>query len=132
VAEGPGHSIEGHQQNAVEGSGRGVDELGDFLLAQYCGQALHFLGIGRLRYTPGSLQSLNEEKTQRGQPLGNAARSQLSLAEQIGLVLANVFGTQLVWRAMEITGEILHRRNVTLDGPWSVISTLEFFEHHLA
>jgi hypothetical protein len=47
---------------AVEGSGRGVDELGDFLLAQHRGQALHFLRIGRLRYTPGSLQSLNEER----------------------------------------------------------------------
>src|ERR1019366_3872123 len=109
-----------------------IDKPSDFLLAQHRGQAPSLLGIGRLRYTPGSLQGLNEKETQGGQPLGNAARSQLSLAEQIGLVLADVFGTPLVWRAMEITGEILHRRNVTLDGPGSEISTLEFFEHHLA
>src|ERR1017187_8165143 len=46
--------------------------------------------------------------------------------------VGDVFGTQLVWKAMEITGEILHRRDVTLDGSRRVISTLEFFEHHLA
>src|ERR1017187_4064093 len=110
-------SIEGHQQNAVEGSGRGVDELRDFFLAQYRGQVLHFLGIGRLRYTPGSLQSLNEEETQSGQPLGNAARRQLSLAEQIGLVLADVLGTQAIRRTMKVVGKILHLADVTLDGP---------------
>src|SRR5271157_5113394 len=31
-------SIEGHQQNAVEGSGSGVDEPSNFLLAQHRGQ----------------------------------------------------------------------------------------------
>src|SRR5271157_403682 len=95
-------SVEGHQQNAVEGSGRGVDEPSDFLLAQHRGQVPRLLGIGRLRHAPAPLQSLNEEEAQGGQPLGNAARSQLSLAEQIGLVLADVLRTQAVRRAVEV------------------------------
>ncbi len=85
-------SIESHQQDSIEGVAGRVNQPGDFFLAQYRGQVLHFLGIGRLRHAPGSFQSFNEEETQSGQPLGNAARSQLSLPEQIGLVLADVLG----------------------------------------
>ena len=115
-------SVEGHQQNAVEGSGRGVNELGDLRLAQHCGQAQHFLGIRRHRYAPGPPQSLTEKEAQSGQALVDGVRVQLSLAEQIGLILAGVFGTQLVWRAMEVTGKILKRRDVKLDGSRREIS----------
>src|SRR5271157_5739609 len=115
-------SVEGHQQNALEGSGGGVNEWGDLRLAQHRGQALHFLGIRRQLDAPGSPQGLNEKEAQSGQALVDSVRVQLSLTEQIGLVLADVFGTQLVGRAMEVTGKILHRRDVTLDGSWRVIS----------
>src|ERR1035437_8312439 len=87
--------------------------------------------MGRLRHALGFLQSINEDETQTGQSLATAARSPLSLAEQIGLVLADVLRTQAVGTAMKVAGKIFHRTDVTLDGSWRVISTLEFFEHHL-
>ena len=64
--------------------------------------------------------------------LGSPKERLLALAEQIGLVLADVLRTQAVRRAVEVAGKILHLRDVTLDGSRRVISTLEFFEHHLA
>jgi hypothetical protein len=33
---------------------------------------------------------------------------------------------------MKVVGEILHLTDVSLDRCLSVVSTLEFFEHHLA
>jgi hypothetical protein len=48
------------------------------------------------------------------------------------LILANVLRTQLVWRAMEIVGELSDLTQVTACGPRRVITTLEFFEHQLA
>jgi hypothetical protein len=83
-------------------------------------------------HAPGPPQSLNEEEAQSGQPLVDGVWVQLSLAEHMRLVLADVLGPQAVRRTMKVTGKILHRRNVTLDGPRRVVSTLEFFEHHLA
>ena len=63
-----------------------------------------------LRHAPGPLQSLNEEEAQSGKPLGDAAQGQLSLAEQMGLVLADVLGTQPVRRAVKVAGKIIAQR----------------------
>jgi hypothetical protein len=57
---------------------------------------------------------------------------QLSLAEQMRLVFADVLGPQAVGRATEVTGKVFHRRDVTLDGPRRIISTFKFFEHHFS
>src|SRR6516162_10620841 len=56
---------------------------------------------------------------------------QLSLAEQIRLVLPHVLGMELVGRAVKVAGES-DRTHVTAYGTLRVIPTLEFFEHHLA
>src|SRR5579863_5969858 len=71
--------------------------------------------------TPATTGSLPFASSAAAQPLGNAARTQLSLAEQIGLVLADVFGTQLDWRTTKVAGKIFHRMDVTLDGRRGVI-----------
>ena len=78
------------------------------------------------------LECLDEKEAQSAEPLCDAVRSQLSLAEQIRLVLANVPRAQLVRGAVEVAGEILDRADVAACGTRRVISTLEFLEHHFA
>src|ERR1035438_10197508 len=48
------------------------------------------------------------------------------------LVLADVLRSELIRRAPEVTREILDRLDVAVYGSLSVITTLEFFEHHFA
>src|SRR6516225_9777719 len=69
----PGHlgatragSVEGHHQDAVEGGRSGVDEPGDFLLAEDGGQATYLLGVWGLLHPPALLESLEEEEAQGG------------------------------------------------------------------
>jgi hypothetical protein len=48
------------------------------------------------------------------------------------LVLADVLRSEPIRRAPEITREILDRLDVAVYGSLSVITTLEFLEHHFA
>src|SRR5204863_2938758 len=75
---------------------------------------------------------LRVEEPQRREPLCHGGRSELSLAEQICLVLADVLRSQLIRRAPKVTRKILDRLDVAVYGSLSVITTLEFFEHHFA
>src|SRR5260370_37726142 len=47
-------------------------------------------------------------------------------------MLADVLRSELMRRAAEVTREILDRLDVAVYGSLSVITTLEFFEHHFA
>ena len=40
--------------------------------------------------------------------------------------------TQLIWRTMEVPGEILHDLQVSVYGSLRVITTLEFLQHHFS
>src|SRR3990172_9478359 len=115
----------------MKGSASRVDEPCDFVLAQYRRQA-NLLGVGSLGHAPRPLECLDEEKPQSSQVLGNAARRELSLAEQMGLILPDVLGPQPVRRTVEVAGKISDRADVAACGPRRVVATLEFFEHHLA
>jgi len=75
---------------------------------------------------------LRVEEPQSREPLRHGGCSQLSLAEQIRLVLANVLRSELIRRATKVTRKIFDRLDVAVDGSLSVITTLEFFEHHFA
>ena len=44
--------IEGHQQGAMEGCVRGVDQTRNFFLAENCGKVQHLLRIRGLRDAP--------------------------------------------------------------------------------
>src|SRR6516165_10495931 len=99
-------SVESHQQDAVEGGGSGVNQLGDFLLAENRGQPAHLFGVGCLLDTPAPLEGLDEKEAQGGQLLGHTAGIQFSDPEQIRLVFTDVLGAQPVRRAMEVAGEI--------------------------
>jgi hypothetical protein len=48
------------------------------------------------------------------------------------LVLADVLRSELIRRAPEVTDKILNRLDVAVYGSLSVITTLEFLEHHFA
>ena len=56
----------------------------------------------------------------------------LSLAEQIRLVLADVLRDESIRRAPKVSHNILDRLDVAADGSLSVVTTLEFFEHHFS
>src|SRR5271169_1674442 len=58
--------------------------------------------------------------------------SEFPLAEQIGLVMADVLRTELVGRALEVTREIVYGLQVDAGCSPSVITTIEFLEHHFA
>jgi hypothetical protein len=40
--------------------------------------------------------------------------------------------TKLIWRTMEVTGEVFHDLRVSVYGSLRVIATLEFLQHHLS
>src|SRR6202011_4323624 len=61
-----------------------------------------------------------------------SSSGELPLAEQIRLVLTDVLRTELVGRALEITREIFDCLDVKTCCSLSVITTLEFLEHHFA
>jgi len=65
--------VEGHQNGAVEGAGCGVNEPGDFFLAQDRGEAEPHLGVGRLGRAPRFLERLDEEEAQSREVLGDGA-----------------------------------------------------------
>jgi hypothetical protein len=54
--------VEGHHQDAVEGGRSGIDESGDFLLAEYGGQATHLLGEGVSSIPQRFLRVLRKKK----------------------------------------------------------------------
>jgi len=67
-----------------------VDEVGNFFRAQDAGQVSRLLRIRCIGHAPGFLDRLRVEEPQSGQPLCHGGRGQLSLTEQIRLVLADV------------------------------------------
>src|SRR6266849_3766962 len=62
----------------------------------------------------------------------HGAGIQLLLLKQVGLILAQVLWTEPVGRLMEMPGELLDDPDVGFYGTLSVITTLEFFQHHFA
>src|SRR3989304_3050090 len=115
----------------MKGSARRVDEPCDFVLAQYRRQAKHLLGVGSLGHAPRPLEGLDEEKPQSSQVLGHAARRELSLAEQMGLILADVLGPQSVRRTVEVAGKISDRADVAACGPRRVVERPAVFGFRL-
>src|SRR6202171_4606052 len=90
--------VERHQQNAMVGSERRVDELRDFFLAKDRRKVRCSFRIGSLGNAPGLFESLNVEKPQRRETAINGARRQLSLLKQLSLVFANMPQAQAVPR----------------------------------
>jgi hypothetical protein len=77
-------------------------------------------------------QSLVEEKAESGHVLLYGARIELSVLEQVRLVLAKMVRAKLVGALVEVFGEVLHDSQVAGYGILGVITTLEFLQHHFA
>src|SRR6266404_5297158 len=131
---GPPHSgsVERHQQRAMEGSASRIDESRHFFLAQDRWNVLGTFRIGGFGCAPALLESLGIEEPQSRKIYRNGARRELSLLEQFRLVFANLLGAQTVWRTLEASRKIFHYPDVTAYGSFSVITTLEIFQHHFA
>src|SRR5438445_5978757 len=125
-------TVEGHQNGAIEGSRRSIDELCYFFLAEDSGQAIALLGIGSVGNAPGPLERLDVEEAQGAEMVGHRTGSQFVQGEELGLVRADVLRSQVIGRAVEVLSEALDEANVTLCGSFRVMTTLEFFQHHFA
>ena len=64
--------------------------------------------------------------------LDNRVGIELSFAEQIRLVLADVIRPELVRSAVEISREFVNGTQITARRAGRVVSTLEFLEHQLS
>jgi hypothetical protein len=98
--------VEGHHQDAVEGGRNGIDEPGDFLLAEDGGQATHLLGVGGLFHPAALLEGLEEEETQGGfRPFGAAS---LHLAQPDSVLSLSPFLCAVEPQAGHYSGGGLH------------------------
>src|SRR5216683_1533145 len=125
-------SVERHQQNAMVGSERSIDESRDFFLAQDRRKVKWSFRIGSLGDAPGLFESLDVEKPQRREAVIHSTRRQLLLLKQLRLVFTNVSQAQTVRRTVESSREIFNCAEVIPYGIFRVITTLEFLQHHLA
>jgi hypothetical protein len=123
--------IEGHEQSSLEGRGRGFDETVDFLPAQDGGEMDHFLWVRSQVGAPGLFQRPDVEEPDAAEMLDDGVGLQLSFAEEIRLILADVIRPELVGRAVEVTGILFDRPEISACCAGCVVSTLEFLEHQL-
>src|SRR6202022_1389964 len=122
---GVAHSggVERHQQNAMVGSERSIDESCDFFLAQDRRKVKCSFRVGSLGDAPGFLGGLGIEKPERRQMLRNGARRQLPLLKQLGLVFANVSRPQAVRRTVESSSKIFDCVDVMAYGIFRKVTT---------
>src|SRR5437016_13648348 len=116
----------------MKGSTSRIDESRHFFLAQDRWNVLGSFRIGGLGCAPALLESLGIEEPQSRKIYGNGAWRQLSFLKQFRLVFANLMGAQAVGRTMEALREIFHYPDVTSYRNFSVITTLEFLQHHFS
>jgi hypothetical protein len=79
-----------------------------------------------------ALERLDEQKAERRGPLLDGLGGQLSFGKQVSLILADMLGAELRGRAVEVLGEVAHRKQVHLCGFLGVVATLEFLQHSLS
>src|SRR5215470_3707206 len=109
-------AVEGHQNGAIEGSRRSIDEVCDLFLTENGGQTIALLGIGSVGNAPRPLERLDVEEAQGAEMVGHRTGSQLVHGEELSLVLADVLRSQAIGRAMEVLSESLDEANVTMCG----------------
>src|ERR1700688_2250330 len=124
--------VQGHEHRAVEEVTGQVDELRYFLATQDLREFAIAFGSRNIFEQIPSLQSFDIEKAKRGHMLLHGAGVQLLLLKQVGLILTQVLRTKLVGWLMEMAGKFLDDPKVGFYGTLSVITALEFLQHHSA
>ena len=72
------------------------------------------------------------EEPQCGHVVLDASRAELEFPEQVGLIAAQIIGTELVRRLAEVLCKPLHEAHVSAPRACGIVATLELFEHHFA
>ena len=124
--------VQGHEHRAVEEVTGRVDELRYFLRAQDLRKFAVPFGSRNIFEQIPSLQSLDIEEAKRGHMLLHGTGVQLLLLKQVGLILTQVLRTELVGSLMEMAGKFLDDPKVGFYGTLSVVTALEFLQHHSA
>ena len=125
-------AVENHQQRALEQAAAGLDETRHFLPAEDVGQLPAHLGIRKELTELVAVERAYEKEPQCGHVVLNRSRAEFSLLEQIGLVTAQMVGTELVRGLAEMLREPFDETQITPDRPGAVVATLELFEHDFA
>jgi hypothetical protein len=127
-----GGGVQGHEQSAVIEVPSRVNQPGHLFGAEHGRESL---GAFRERNALGQIvpsQSFDEQETQGGHILADGRRSQLLHLEQMGLILPDLLGPELVGRLVKVLRELADDPDVGFYGTMGVITALEFFQHLLA
>jgi len=95
-------AIEGHENGAIEGDRRGVDQSGDLLRTPNDREMNLFLWVGDFVHVPGALQHLAEEESQRTDDLIDRVVGELPIPEKMGRIFTKLIRAELVWGTVEI------------------------------
>src|ERR1035441_7234807 len=123
--------IHRHQQDAMKGGIRRLNQSRDFFLAEYPGKVPHLLRIRRLGDAPVALQDVNIEEPKRRQPHNYGVRTVLQLGEEHRLILANILWAKLIGRAPEILAEVRYAVQVGADGRFGEVAAVQLLKHEL-
>jgi hypothetical protein len=123
--------IHRHQQDAVKGGVRRLNQLRDFFLTEHPGKVTQLLRIGRLGDAPVALQHVDIEEPKRRQPHDYGVRTVLQLGEEHRLILANVFRTKLIGRTAKVPAEVRNAVKVSAAGCGSEVAPLQLLKHEL-
>src|SRR5215470_4582433 len=104
----------------------------DFLPAENGREMQHLLWVRCQVYVPRLLERLDVEESDSAEMLDHRVGVELSFAEQIRLILADMIRPQLVGRTVEVSRELVNGLEISARGAGCVVSTLEFFEHQLS
>src|SRR5215469_1893882 len=96
-------AIEGHEDGAIEGDGRGVDQAGDLFRTPNNRQVNLFLRVGHFVPSPRAFQDLAKEKTQRTDNLIDRVVGEFPVTEKMGRICTELLRAELVRGAVEIT-----------------------------
>ena len=107
----------------IEIAGR-VDHSGHFLRAEHGGQSLAGFGKWNVLRQKVPAQCLDEQEAQRGHILTDRGRSQLLRLEQMGLILPDLPGPELVRRLVKMLRKIPDDANVGFCGTMGIVTTL--------
>src|ERR1039458_10383684 len=125
-------AIERHENGAVERYRRGVDQARDLFRTPDDRQVNALFRIRSIAGGPRALQHLHEKETQSSNPLVHCVVGEFSVTKEVGRVLANVFRGELIGWTVEIARQVLDDSQVRARGRFSVITTLEFLQHHFS
>ncbi len=88
----PAHAggVERHHDHAMERAVGGLDQTGDLLRGKNVGQSARPLRVGRPIQVPLLSERLDVEEPQRRHTLRHGVGGEFAIAEQVGLILADV------------------------------------------